>query len=143
MRSTQNFSCHSLHFSQICFWGRKSTVCFWDGFGNAILLAKPFSGGVQMRKRNYKGRCEKRSLSKCRGICKTYDAIQRSYADMLQTDENIKEFQCNVLLEKLDIGEYTSDFVCTLQSNDIIVRECVLRDHLTKPMTFSISLQLK
>ena len=88
-----------------------------------------------MRKQNYKGRYEKRSLSKCRGICKTYDAIQRSYTDMLQADDSIKEFQCNVLLEELDIGEYTSDFVCTLQSNDIIVRECVLRDHLTKPMT--------
>ena len=24
-----------------------------------------------MRKKNYKGRCEKRKLSKCEGICKT------------------------------------------------------------------------
>lgn len=28
-----------------------------------------------MRKRNYKGRCEKRNLSKCKEVCKTFDAI--------------------------------------------------------------------
>lgn len=26
-----------------------------------------------MRKKDFKGRCEKRSLSKCVGVCKTYD----------------------------------------------------------------------
>jgi len=52
-----------------------------------------------MRKSNYKGRCEKRNLSKCRGVCKTYDLIQSVYADMLQADTDIIEFSCNVLLE--------------------------------------------
>ena len=47
-----------------------------------------------MRKKNYKGRCEKRSLAKCRGICKSYDTIQSRYADMLQSNEKVKEFQC-------------------------------------------------
>ena len=32
-----------------------------------------------MRKKNYKGRCEKRVLSKCIGICRTYDALQYAY----------------------------------------------------------------
>ena len=40
-----------------------------------------------MRKKSYKGRCEKRSLPKCPSICKTYDAIQSVYTDMLQSDE--------------------------------------------------------
>lgn len=88
-----------------------------------------------MRKKNYKGRCEKRTLGKCRGICKTYDAIQSRYADMLQSDEKVKAFQCNVPLDGLDIGEYTTDFVCTLENCDLMVRECVAKSHLTKPMT--------
>ena len=40
-----------------------------------------------MRKKNYKGRCEKRVLSKCKGICRTYDALQYAYADMLEENE--------------------------------------------------------
>lgn len=88
-----------------------------------------------MRNKNYKGRCEKRTLSKCQGICRTYDTIQYAYADQLQNDNSIKEFQCNVLMEGLQIGEYTSDFVCTKNNNDIIVRECVFRRLLDKPLT--------
>ena len=42
-----------------------------------------------MRKKNYKGRCEKRVLEKCDGVCKTYDPIQRTFADILQSDNNI------------------------------------------------------
>lgn len=37
-----------------------------------------------MRKKNYKGRCEKVSLSKCQGVCKTYDPIQMAYANILR-----------------------------------------------------------
>ena len=32
-----------------------------------------------MRKKNYKGRCEKRQISKCEDVCRTYDDIQRAY----------------------------------------------------------------
>ena len=88
-----------------------------------------------MRKKNYKGRCEKRVLAKCEGVCKTYNPIQHKFADIQQSDNNIIKFQCNVPLDGLEIGEYTSDFVCTLKSGDIMVRECVSRDHLMKPMT--------
>lgn len=88
-----------------------------------------------MRRKNYKGRCEKRSLSKCPVVCKTYDALQFRFADLLQDDAAIGEFRCNVLLDGL---EYTSDFVCTKVSGDLMVRECVQRSHLTKPMTVKL-----
>ena len=88
-----------------------------------------------MRKKNYKGRCEKRSISKCKEICRTYDAIQYAYADILQTNRDIKEIRCNVPLDGLSIGEYTSDFVCEKVNGDLLVRECVNRRFLTKPMT--------
>lgn len=87
-----------------------------------------------MRKKNFKGRCEKRTLEKCKGVCKTYDKIQSAYADILQNDDDIIEIRCNV-----SVGdEYTTDFVCVKSNNDIMVRECVMRNHLTKPMTIKM-----
>ena len=91
-----------------------------------------------MRKKNFKGRCEKRIISKCTDVCRTYDAIQYTYADRLQPGETITEISCNVLLEGLSEGEYTSDFVCTKSDGDIMVRECVQRKHLMKPMTVKL-----
>ena len=93
----------------------------------------PLSGKMQdvpgwevlrrMRKKNFKGRCEKRMIGKCSDVCRTYDAIQYAYADLLQESDEIKEIRCNVLLDGLDVGEYTSDFVCTKADGDLMVRE--------------------
>ena len=88
-----------------------------------------------MKKKNYKGRCEKRILSKCKGICKTYDSLQYKYSETLEQNENIQSFECNVLLSDV---EYTSDFVCKKLDGDIMVRECVLKNHLSKPMTIKL-----
>ena len=91
-----------------------------------------------MRKKNFKGRCEKRTISKCEDVCRTFDSIQYAYADVLQASENIKEIRCNVPLDGLPDGEYTSDFVCTKTNGDLLVRECVERRFLTKPMTVKL-----
>ena len=84
-----------------------------------------------MRRKGFKGRCEKKSLSKSKEICRTYDSIQGKYAEKLEESPEIKEIRCNVLLEE---GEYTSDFVCIKTNGDLMVRECLQRDRLTKPM---------
>ena len=63
-----------------------------------------------MRKKNFKGRCEKRMLDKCKDVCRTYDAIQYAYADILSDCSDIVEFRCNVFLKGLEEGEYTTDF---------------------------------
>lgn len=91
-----------------------------------------------MRKKNYKGRCEKRMLAKSKEVCGLYDEIQARYADRLQDCEEIQEIRCNVLLEGLEVGEYTSDFVCVKADGDLMVRECVYRKYLTKPMTVKL-----
>jgi len=91
-----------------------------------------------MRKKNFKGRCVKRSLSKCVGVCRTYDEIQYAYADVLESMEGVKEFRCNVVMEGLELGEYMTDFVYVIDSDETIVRECVQRSHLTKPMTLKL-----
>lgn len=89
-----------------------------------------------MRKKNYKGaKVTKRMLSKCEGVCRTYDSIQYAYADLLSKAEDVQSFRVNVLLEGLQEGEYTSDFVITNTYGGLMVRECVSRKHLTKPMT--------
>ena len=88
-----------------------------------------------MRKKNYKGRCEKRNLSKCNGVCRTYDKIQYAYADLLEKNDLIKAFDCNV---PFDNADYTSDFVCIKTDNSLTVRECVERKFLTKPLTVKL-----
>lgn len=87
-----------------------------------------------MRKKGYKGRCEKKLLSKSKEVCRTYDPLQSKYADTLEESPEIQEIRCNVLLEGLAEGEYTSDFVCTKAGGDLMVRECLQRNRLTKPM---------
>ena len=95
--------------------------------------------GVEaMVKKGYKGRCEKRTLVKCKDICRTYNPIQYALGDMLSKDEDIVEIRCNVLLEGFMEGDYSSDFVCKKKNGDLMVRECVYRKHLTKPMTIKL-----
>ena len=74
-----------------------------------------------MRKKGYKGRCEKKNLSKSMDVCRSYDAIQSVYADILQQDENIQEIRCNVLLDGLSEGDYTSDFVCIRKDGEWMI----------------------
>ena len=71
-------------------------------------------------------------LEKSKEVCRFYDEIQALYANRLQECEEIKEIRCNVLLEGLEVGDYTSDFVCVKSNGDLMVRECVYRKFLTK-----------
>ena len=86
-----------------------------------------------MRKKNYKGRCEKQSLEKFTTICKTYDPLQTAYANILVENKNIVEARCNVFLDGEECGEYMTDFVCTKVNGDLMVRECVNRKMLSRP----------
>ena len=91
-----------------------------------------------MRKKNFKGRCEKRILSKCERLFKSYDPIQNAYADILEANPNIDTIHCNVELEGHDYEDYTTDFVCELSNGDLMVWECVHRSLLTKPLTMKL-----
>ena len=109
------------------FW---ENLCFWGG----RKIATKYRRCALMRKKGFKGRCTKKALSKSKEICRTYDPIQSMYAEKLEESPDIKEIRCNVLLEGLEEGEYTSDFVCVKTNGDLMVRECLQRDRLTKPM---------
>ena len=49
-----------------------------------------------MRKVNFKGRCERRVLSKCKSVFKSYDPIQNVFADKLEANIDIAEIQYKV-----------------------------------------------
>lgn len=91
-----------------------------------------------MRKKNFKGRCEKRQVSKSEDVCRTYDAIQRAYLERLEANKNIKSIRCNVPLKGPTVEEYTTDFVCIRADGEMMVRECVFRRFLTKPLTLKL-----
>ena len=40
-----------------------------------------------------------------------------------------------MLLDGLELGEYTSDFVCIKTGRNMMVRECIETRYLTKPMS--------
>ena len=88
-----------------------------------------------MRKKNYKGRCEKKFVSKCDTICKTYDPIQSAHVTQLDSNPSIQEIKCNVTLDGAESDEYMSDIVCTKANGEMLVRECVAMKILTRPLT--------
>ncbi len=90
-----------------------------------------------MRNSNTRARCNKKQLTKAKGVVRTYNDLQDKFADMLQTDDNIKEFICNYPLTDFSIadGKYTTDFYCTATEGGVLVYECCFRKHITKPLT--------
>ena len=90
-----------------------------------------------MRRKTYKGRCEKRTLEKFTSICKTYDPIQYAYANILVENKDIAEGRCNVILDD-DCSEYMTDFVCTKTNGDLMVRECISTKLLEKPLSMKL-----
>ena len=58
--------------------------------------------------------------------------------ELLDTDEesdDVKNFMVNVLMECLELGDYVSDFVITKNDGELMVRECVFRDKISRPLT--------
>ena len=90
-----------------------------------------------MRRSDYRGaKCVKRKLSKCEEVCRTYGDLQYKFADVLEASDDVVSFRVNVELVGLALdGKYTSDFVATKTDGTLMVRECVYRDKLTKPLT--------
>lgn len=88
-----------------------------------------------MRPQKTKDRCTKKRLSKCEGVVRLYDKIMIAFAEILEADKEIQTINCNVPMENLPVGDYTSDFVCIKTDGSCIVRECVWRKKLLSPRT--------
>ena len=86
-----------------------------------------------MRKKNYKGRCEKQSLEKFTTICKTYEPLQTAYANILVKNKDVAEIRCNVILDGEKCCDYMTDFVCVKTDGELMVRECMSRKLISRP----------
>ena len=86
-----------------------------------------------MKKINYKGRCEKRQVSKCSDICRTYSKLQSAFVDLLEKDDSVVSFECNVPLKGVAYDMYSTDIVVKKTDGSTMVRECVWRVNLQKP----------
>ena len=88
-----------------------------------------------MLKINPKTRCIKLNLSKSTDVCRCYSDLQSEYAGILEARDDVESYTCNMPLNGLAMGNYTSDFCVKLIDGTLVIRECVNRNHLTKPMT--------
>ena len=95
-----------------------------------------------MKKANYKGKCEKRKLSKCEGICKTYSKLQTVFADILEADDEVVSFECNVDMKGVADNQYSTDFVAVKDDGTKMVRECVWHRNLERPSYSSLTARI-
>ncbi len=96
-----------------------------------------------MRNKKTKTTILKLNLNKCDEICITYSKLQYAYALILNQQNDITKVRTNVLLEGFKDSEhpdreYTSDFICTKTTGDLMVRECIERKLLERPMTIRL-----
>ena len=77
-----------------------------------------------------KDKCTKIRFTKCKEKAKIYNPIQMTFAKLLEKDITIKEFQNTVALKNLEVGEYSTDFLCIKDNGDLMVRECIFRQQL-------------
>ena len=96
-----------------------------------------------MRKRDPKTRCTKRRSPKCKEILRLYDKVMIAYADLLDGDQNITEYQCCVPFEDDIAGDMVTDFVATRKDGSVLIRECVLRTKLLKPRTVRLEFAIR
>ena len=61
-----------------------------------------------MRKKNYKGRCEKKTIDKCKTVCKTYDPIQSAYVYILDDRNDVAEINHALYTALLLSGKLTT-----------------------------------
>ncbi len=81
----------------------------------------------------------KKKLNKCKTVFSAYNDIQYKYGVQLDSNQEIANIECNVKLVGCTEGDYyTTDFYCTKTNGEFLVRECVDKNKLLKPMTVKL-----
>lgn len=89
-----------------------------------------------MHNSNSRGKTFKKKLNKSKNIFYAFNELQYEYGSYLDLDDEIVEIRANVKLVGCNLGDgYTTDFVCVKTDGEIIVRECVEKSKLLKPLT--------
>lgn len=91
--------------------------------------------------RNINTRCKttKKKLNKCKNVFYAFNDIQFRYGLELELNEDIVEIKSNVRLIGFELGDhYSSDFLCVKKNGQVMVRECVYKDKLLKPLNIKL-----
>lgn len=76
-----------------------------------------------------------KKLNKCKNIFYAYNELQYKYGNILEEREDVLEFKCNVKINCSLGPDYTTDFYIIKTDGTTVIRECVYRDKLNKPLT--------
>ncbi len=91
--------------------------------------------------RNSKTRAStiKSRLPKCVNVFYAFSELQQKYGEQLSRRSDVSEFKANIKLEGFPLGDsYTTDFIITTNDGKTLIRECVYKDKLLKPMTIKL-----
>lgn len=81
----------------------------------------------------------KKKLSKSKNVFYAYTELQFKYGLYLDSLDSVLEITSNVKLLGLELGDtFTTDFVVTKSNGQLMVRECVDRYKLNKPLTMKM-----
>ena len=81
----------------------------------------------------------KSKLPKCSSVFYAYSELQHKYGELLSKRDDVLEFKANVKLEDFPLGDsYTTDFVITTKDGKTLIRECVYKDKLLKPLSIKL-----
>ena len=73
------------------------------------------------------------------GVCKLYSSLQRKLAERFENDDSVETFEVNVKVDELPIdGAFTTDLLVKFKDGSLKACECILRRHLTKPMSMRL-----
>ena len=73
------------------------------------------------------------------GVCKLYSSLQRKLAERFENDDSVETFEVNVKVDELPIdGTFTTDLLVKFKDGSLKAYECILRKHLTKPMSMKL-----
>ena len=81
----------------------------------------------------------KRKLPKCANVFYAFSDLQNRYGEQLSLRDDVLEFKANVKLDDFPLGDsYTTDFVITTTDGKTIIRECIYKDKLLKPLSIKL-----
>ena len=92
-----------------------------------------------MRNSNTRTSTTKIKLPKCKNIFYAYNDLQLKYGELLSKRNDVQEFKANVKLDGFSLGDsYTTDFVIITNDGKTVIRECVYKDKILKPLTIKL-----
>ena len=81
----------------------------------------------------------KKKIAKCSGVFYAYNDLQLRYGELLSKRNDVQEFKANVKLDGFSLGDsYTTDFVIVTNDGKTVIRECVYKDKILKPLTIKL-----